>query len=103
MDEVERWHATFGGQGLPNCHIRVDSNSGNKRLRVGVRRGAWPSNTLIDLQDPFEAAKPEIGRDRRIGVIVELCQDLINRGERSYNWYRRSLDLWGQVENWRAE
>jgi hypothetical protein len=96
-DECEGWSAVFVGPDLPECRVNVQSNTAEQRFTVG-RTSDLRVERLVDLSEPFEGQADAFGFDRRVGILTELCKDLIDGAPRSYPWYRQSVKLWEMTE-----
>lgn len=98
-DEAQSWHATLSGQGLPTCRLCVQTNSSVCRFSVRLRNPEL--STMADLKEPFANALPcpnQTHFDSRIALLTQVCQSL-KEGKTHYDpWYRRTLDLWAQIE-----
>ena len=98
-DEAQSWHATLSGQGLPTCCLGVDSNNVASRFMVRSDNPARP--VLVDLKDPFESSLPsaDLARfDSRLQLLTQVCRSLKEDRAIYYPWYRRTLELWAQIE-----
>lgn len=97
-DQAESWSATFTGLGRPEFRIKVDSNSAVELFAVHSELGSVRLSDPFQNSDPFEKASLSIGLDRRVGILTELCQDLL-QGDVGYPpWYDASIQLWAEVE-----
>jgi predicted dehydrogenase len=98
-DEAQSWHATLSGQGLPKCSLSVQSNSSANRFAVRLLKpGISP---LAELKDPFADALPNpnlTNFDSRFSLLTQVCQSLKEDKTRYYPWYRRTLELWAEIE-----
>ncbi|MGZ5528823.1 MAG: Gfo/Idh/MocA family oxidoreductase [Limisphaerales bacterium] len=97
-DECEIWSAVFGGPHLPECRVEVQSNAPETRFSVDWTRDASGVERLVDLDDPFGAQANKSGFDHRVGILTEVCRDLIDGPALSYPWYRQSVSLWHMAE-----
>jgi predicted dehydrogenase len=98
-DEASGWDAAMIGPGLPDCSIHVDSNCGQHVFAVRSR-GRDQQELQISLRDPFaDTSGAGVPFDRRVGVLVHLCRDLLFGDQVSYPWYQATIDLWRQAEN----
>lgn len=97
-DECETWSAVFNGPNLPECRVEVQSNTARPCFSVDWTRDDLSVERLVDLDDPFEANVGESGFDRRVGIMTEVCRDLIDNAALSYPWYRQSVRLWDMAE-----
>lgn len=97
-DECELWSAAFIGPGLPECRVRVRSNAARQCFSIDQTDDHLRVERLVDLSDPFETNADALGFDRRVGILTELCKDLIDGAALSYPWYRQSVRLWDMAE-----
>jgi predicted dehydrogenase len=96
-DECEAWSAAFSGPGLPECYVQVQSNAAQQRFLVDWTGGSGVER-LANLGDPFQTDTDTLGLDRRIGILTDVCRDLIDGSAPSYPWYRQSIRLWDMAE-----
>ena len=97
-DECEIWSAVFIGPNLPKCRVEVHSNAARRRFSVDWTGPELAVERLVHLDDPFEANVDESGFDRRVGILTEVCRDLIDCPTLAYPWYRQSVRLWDMAE-----
>jgi predicted dehydrogenase len=97
-DECETWSAVFIGPHLPECRVEVRSNAARSSFSVDWTRDDLRVERLVNLHDPFEASAGESEFDRRVGILTEVCRDLIDDAAPSYPWYRQSVRLWDMAE-----
>lgn len=97
-DECETWSAAFGGPGLPECRVRVQSNVAQRRFSIDWTGNGSDSERMVDLSDPFDASANAHGFDHRVGILTDSCRDLIDGPAPSYPWYRQSVRLWDMAE-----
>ena len=88
----------FLGPNLPECRVEVRSNAARPCFSVDWTRDELGVERLVHLDDPFEANVDESGFDRRVGILTEVCRDLIDSAALSYPWYRQSVRLWDMAE-----
>ncbi len=97
-DVASRWSATFTGASVPPCIVDVDTCTDTLLFQIEYSE-AGRVTTLVDLPDPFSEMKvPEHGLDRRIPLLVKLCESFNVDSRHIYPWYRATLDLWSDVE-----
>lgn len=90
--EAAQWSATFTGPGLPVARIYLDSDADENFFEV--RSGT----NVTKLLDPLQEA-PVIGDlDRRVGLLSELCKELLNSAKGYPDWYQIAIDLWLAAE-----
>jgi predicted dehydrogenase len=92
LDEAERWEAIFSGDGLPEVHVSVDSNSLPSCFIVRNEIIHFESN------DPFPDLLFSGDLDRRIEPLRNLCHDLLYGEARNLSWYWSSVELWRDSE-----
>ncbi len=97
-DECEIWSAVFIGPNLPECRVEVRSNAAGTHFSVDWTRDDRGVERLVDLDDPFGACANNSGFDRRVGILTEVCRELIDSPALSYTWYRQSVRLWDMAE-----
>lgn len=98
IDEAERWSAVFYAPTLPDCRVEIDTNSATDIFSIRSltpKRGDWQD---VLLQDPFATDNARSGIDRRVPVLTALCRELLHGDVCAPAWYRKSLDLWSEVE-----
>lgn len=97
--DAARWTATFGGKGLADCSILLDSKSPANVFRIAGAKGV-----SIDQDDPFDdAGNIAVDRqDRRVCSLTRLCHSLWEGQADMYAWYREALNLWNQAESHKA-
>ena len=99
-DECETWSAEFGGQGLPHCRVDVETNATAKQFSIEIDESRTGSVRIVDLEEPFQHCAQIGGLDRRVAALSELCRELIDGRDTTYEWYRESLVLWDQCERY---
>ncbi len=97
-NECEMWSAEFGGQGLPNCRVDVETNATARQFSIEVDESRADAVRIVDLEEPFQQCAQIGGLDRRVAALSELCRELIDGRVTTYGWYRESLALWDQCE-----
>lgn len=98
-DEAQSWQATLSGPGLPPCRLQVDSNNPKNKFCVLLDDSNSP--LLVDLKEPFSESVPNaIAKqfDSRSALLTKVCQSLKEDCKLYYPWYRRTLNLWAQIE-----
>lgn len=104
QNEPEQWMAVFEGANLPMCEVIVNTKSNMHEFKVEYSPSLNPRfapYVLTDLMDPFDSNNdvPTSNQsDRRLSVLVKLCQALWSPTAHEYSWYRASLDLWADAE-----
>jgi len=102
-DEIEKWAATFGGPGLPECNVVVDTNSSTSRFRVEWETTADAGAPVVfaDLADPFGSGRDKMPPgmpDNRVPLLGRLCRSLWDPDAGEMAWYRAAIALWAAVE-----
>ena len=104
-DEIEKWDAVFVGQGLPECKIVVSTNSNLELFQVEntVNSECGASiPTFTNLTDPFDLddGTYQMNRiDRRVPILIQLCNSFRDDSEHQYECYNASIVLWQIIEN----
>ncbi len=92
-EDLEQWVAVFTGPHLPECHVTIDTKSSETKFSI--------KEIHTHLNDPFDA-KNDPGasdtNDRRVPMLIDLCQSLKDQEQNPYNWYERTNNLWHIVE-----
>jgi predicted dehydrogenase len=104
-DEIEKWTAVFGGAGLPECKVVVDTRSTVSKFQAEYAhhtRGGLMTTVFANLRDPFDSISG--GRqpnqiDNRAPLLSQLCLSLWEECVDDYEWYDATLKLWMCVEN----
>ncbi len=99
-DEVAKWVAIFSGEGLPICDVVVDSKATINQFIVSLS-GDNNKTFLFDKLDPFdcnEYSQAFRGQDKRLPYLVGLCRTLFDEPDKSYYWYKSTIELWQLVE-----
>ena len=103
-DEIEKWIATFTGEGLPECEVVVDTKSIDSKFRVEHifdSNGGLATIVYANLCDPFESQVEfsELGQiDRRVPILSRLCRSLWEENTNEYEWYDATIRLWLSIE-----
>jgi len=56
---------------------------------------------MFNLLDPFECNKHSqlfSGQDKRLPFLVDLCRTLFDDSSMSFDWYKKTIELWRKVE-----
>jgi hypothetical protein len=81
--------------------VQVQSNAVQQRFLVDWTGGSGVER-LVNLDDPFQTNTntdtDTLGLDRRVGILTDVCRDLIDGSAPSYPWYRQSIRLWDMAE-----
>jgi predicted dehydrogenase len=96
-DDAARWTATVTGPGRPSCRLAVDSRNSEALFAVTGERSPG-SAFQLRLRDPFQEARVEGARDRRVTLLSRLCKSLLREASGTPDWCRRSVDLWQDAE-----
>ena len=95
-DDARCWEALLTGPAVPPCRLLVNSDDGERLFRV---EASGPSSPFrIALADPFDDVPVNGMLDRRVDVLSQLCRDVLGDAAVSAPWYRRSTELWSEVE-----
>jgi predicted dehydrogenase len=98
-DDAARWTATITGPGKPSCRLAVDSRNSNALfVMTGESSAHSRSGFELRLSDPFEEARVEGPRDRRVALLSRLCKSLLREPSGTPAWCRRSVGLWQDAE-----
>jgi len=102
-DVVDKWTASFGGPGLPECDVALDTRSATQKFSAELlfNSATEPNLVFADLKDPFEstaAVEPLKGLDRRVPVLIRLCRSLWEQASDEDAWYKATIDLWRSIE-----
>ena len=100
-DEVTKWVARFSGENLPICDIIVDSKTTKSQFRVSMSSDS-EKTILYNCLDPFDCNKNSqffSGQDKRIPFLVDLCRTLFDASSMSFDWYKKTIELWRRVED----
>jgi len=100
-DAPERWEARLSGPEVPPCAVVVDSRSQKQEFQITTcaRTGRAP---LVVALDPFDHAAPIppgiADQDRRVVLLIQLLQSISAADAPIYDLYRRTNDLWSEIE-----
>lgn len=97
-DEAQTWQAVIVGTGLPDCHIKVDTNHNGKLFRVSAERAPRDRKLNITLSDPLETAAVDGKFDQRVAILTQLCRDFFQDQLRSGDSYWTAIRLWRDIE-----
>jgi hypothetical protein len=101
-DVVDKWTASFGGPGLPECDVAVDTRSATEKFSAELlcNSATEPNLVFADLNDPFDSTtiEPLEGLDRRVPVLSRLCRSLWEQAIDENVWYKATNELWRGVE-----
>lgn len=103
-NEIEKWSASFSGPGVPPCIVVVNTKSPTETFRVEYSMGSHGSainRCYANCSSPFDAKemRGEFDHiDRRIPVLIQLCQSLWDNDSAIYEHYSMALAIWRRVE-----
>jgi predicted dehydrogenase len=101
-DAVDKWTASFGGPGVPECDVAVDTRSATEKFNAELlfNSATEPNLVFADLMDPFESTtiEPWEGLDRRVPILSRLCRSLWGQAIDEDGWYKATNELWRGVE-----
>lgn len=93
-DEPELWTAVFSGDAVPDCRVRLDSRSAEKRFTIECA-----SRGLVGLVEPFALeVAARAGDDRRIAVLKRMLATLQSGDDAWSRLYEEANGLWARVE-----
>jgi predicted dehydrogenase len=99
---VDKWTASFGGPGLPECDVALDTRSATENFSAELlfNSATEPNLVFADLNDPFQSTttEPLKGLDRRVPVLSRLCRSLWGEAVDEDVWYKATIELWRVVE-----
>ncbi len=93
-DEAVAWQATFSANGLPDCHIDINSWA-NTPLFCITQGGV----TYADMSEPFAVEMTKADHDPRVGLLEQLCSSLWQDNDAYYQWYKSGIQLWAHIED----
>lgn len=102
LDEIERWAATFTGQGLPPCLVGIDTRAASSEFRIGIEKDKVSGQQLVIQRDPFDSGNDNFalqGLDRRVDILTQLGRSLWQADAGEYEWYGATVALWQAVES----
>ena len=101
--QLDEWSATFSGPRLPACSVSVSTASARSDFSVFGYDGR-KETCLFDRSSPFEldtSIASESKIDGRVSTLSTFCESAWNDPTKNPLIYRRTVELWDQVE--RAE
>jgi predicted dehydrogenase len=93
-DEPERWSATFAGQGLPKCQVRINSRSLDNTFQIL----SGEKIPMVSLEGPFSLEASTGDADPRVSVLAKILKSPPTTNLSLTDVYRKTNDLWLQTE-----
>lgn len=92
-DELVSWTAVFGKNGVPECRIRVHTQSMNSIFKLEYNGGDY------SLAHPFQSKRTQNNStDIRIPYLISMLHELFNDERNAYDWYEQVNKLWQSTE-----
>jgi len=101
QDQPEKWEAIFSAEGMPGCHVIVDSHSPEEHFTIMATDATDARTSLIALNNPF-ASEDSVGSsamaDNRIDPLIKLLRTFHEPDKQYDDLYKNVNDLWARVE-----